>query len=110
MYILTVVAHPKDGMAADLRKACADLTAESADHQGLHHYSWNASDDTGSLVLVEVHENEASIFNHIELAQVDALWAAAESFTDINLYGPPASEKLVETLGAVGPMTVHLHI
>jgi quinol monooxygenase YgiN len=110
MYVLTVIAHPKPGMADALRQACINLTAESADHKGLLHYSWNASDDSGRLVLVEVHEDEASIFNHLELAHVDDLWAASESFTDINLYGPTPSDKLVQTLGAVGPMTVHLHV
>jgi len=107
MLILTVVATPKEGLAAELRQACADLETASADHEGLVSYTWHAKDDSGALTLVEVHENEASIFNHIQLADTSALGAAAAAFTDINLYGPSPSAEVRTLLGGFGDLTVH---
>jgi quinol monooxygenase YgiN len=110
MYILTVVAYPKPGKAADLRQACRDLTAASADHEGLSSYQWTAADDSGALNLVEVHADERSIFNHIELADVEALGAASERYDDCHLYGPQPSQELTDLLSSVAPLTVHVTI
>jgi len=106
MIVLTCTLTPHEGRADDARAATLDLMRESVDHVGLLRYFWTEDEGTHEFHLVEVHENEASVFNHVELADVSAL-VDAGSISDIHLYGDAPSPRLRELMDGFGGASFH---
>ena len=101
MIVLTCVCTPHPGQEKESQEAARQLMEASADHRGLLGYFWNLDEATGNLVLVEVHENEASVLNHMALADVSRLLAAG-TLADIRLFGDPPSPTLLAKLAGFG--------
>jgi quinol monooxygenase YgiN len=101
MIVLTCRCIPAPGQEDEARAAAMELTEKSQDHQGLLGYFWSLDEGTPDLHLVEVHENEASVLNHIARSDVSRL-AAAGSFADIKVFGDAPSPALLETLSGFG--------
>ena len=104
MIVLTCMCVPRPGQADECRAAARELTERSRDHQGLLGYLWNVDESTGNLHLVEVHEGEASVLNHIAQADVSRL-VAAGALGDIKLYGDEPSPALLDVLRGFGEYT-----
>jgi len=106
MIVLTCTLVPHAGREHDAREACLELMRESAGHQGLLRYFWTEDEDTGAFHLVEVHQDEASVFNHIALADVTRL-VAAGTVGDIRVMGDAGSPELRALLAGFGEVRVH---
>jgi quinol monooxygenase YgiN len=106
MIVLTCVSVPQPGHEAECQALAKELTTSSQDHEGLIGYFWTLDETTQELHVVEVHQDEASVFNHIALTDVSAL-AALSSFKDIKVFGDAPSPKLLATLSGFGEYAVY---
>ncbi|MEN2738433.1 antibiotic biosynthesis monooxygenase [Microbacterium sp. X-17] len=106
MIVLTCTCVPHPGRFEEARDAALDVTAASRAHAGLIGYFWNLDDAARELRLVEVHEDEASVQNHIALTDLSRL-AAAGSFRDIQVFGDPPSAELRATLEGFGDVRIY---
>jgi quinol monooxygenase YgiN len=105
MIVLTCVAVPHPGKEDESKAAARELTASSQDHEGLLGYTWHLDEKTQDLVVVEVHENEASVLNHIALTDFSRL-GSLTTVTDIRIFGDPPSPALQEALSGFGDYQV----
>jgi quinol monooxygenase YgiN len=106
MIVLTCRCIPQQGQEQESRAAARELTAASQDHEGLIGYFWNVDEATSDLHVIEVHQDEASVLNHIALADVSRL-ASVCSFADIKLFGDAPSPKVLEVLSGFGDYTIY---
>jgi quinol monooxygenase YgiN len=105
MIVLTCKCTPLPGQEEESKAAARELTESSQSH-GMINYYWNVDEATDELHVIEVHENEASVLNHISLTDVSRL-AAATTFSDIKLYGDPPSPALLEVLSGFGEYKIY---
>ena len=105
MIVLTCVCVPQPGQEDESKAAARELVEQSQDHQGLLGYFWNLDETDQSLVVVEVHQNEASVINHINLTDFSRL-GAISTVQDIRLFGDPPSPDLQAALAGFGQYKV----
>jgi quinol monooxygenase YgiN len=106
MIVLTCVCVPQPGQEEESKAAARELTEKSQDHKGLIGYFWNLDEDTQDLHVIEVHENEASVLNHITLTDFTRL-SSISTVKDIRLFGDAPSPTLLEALSGFGEYKIY---
>jgi quinol monooxygenase YgiN len=93
-------------MEAESQAAAAEVMARVKGHVGLVDYTWNVDPADQSLVVMEVHEDETSVFNHMRLTLVPEVMsrfsATIKETKNVRMYGPPPSAELEAALKKVG--------
>jgi quinol monooxygenase YgiN len=97
MFILRAVCAANPGQEEDARAAARDLMEQARSHEGIKAYFWTVDEATGELVDWEVHDDERSLTNHIELTDLSRM-AATMTVKRVETYGDTPSAALQETL------------
>lgn len=106
MIVLTCVCVPQPGKEAESKAAARELIEKSQDHEGLIGYLWNLDEDTQALHVVEVHQNEASVLNHIALTDFTPV-GSVSTVKDIRLFGDTPSPALLKALSGFGEYKIY---
>lgn len=106
MIILTCVCVPQPGQEEESKAAARELTEKSQDHEGLIGYCWNLDEDTQDLHVIEVHENETSVLNHIAHTDFSRL-GSISTVKDVRMFGGRPSPALLEALSGFGEYKVY---
>ena len=105
MIVLTCVCVPQPGQEGESKEAARELVENSKGHEGLIGYFWNVDDANDNLIVVEVHENAASVINHIALTDFSRM-GAITTVEDIRLFGDPPTPELQAALAGFGEYKV----
>jgi quinol monooxygenase YgiN len=106
MIVLTCRAVPLPGRYEECRDAARELVESSRGHEGLLGYIWNDDTSAEELVLVEVHEDNASVLNHIALTDFTPMGSLC-SLTDIRFHGDPPTAEVREVLSHFGSCAIY---
>jgi|SRR5271165_631644 len=106
MIVVTCVCVPQPGQEEESKAAARELTEKSQDHEGLIGYFWNLDEDTQDLHVIEVHQNEASVLNHMALTDFARL-GSITTVKDIRVFGDPPSPALVQALSGFGEYKIY---
>jgi hypothetical protein len=94
------IARGKEAEAKLASKEMADFVAKH--HPRVLHFQINVSADEREMTVLQIHPDEASLAEHIELAgeKIRAAYAFLEGTTQMLIFGDP-SPKFRETIDAM---------
>jgi quinol monooxygenase YgiN len=109
MIVVKAVSRPNSGQEEEMKAAALEVMEQSRTHEGLQAYFWAVDEDTGNLVLHEVHDDEASLLNHIAATDL-ARMSATMTIIDVELFGDTPSAELDAVLSRFGRYKHYPHV